>query len=234
MKLKGKRVLVTGASSGLGFSLAKVLVRKRCEVYGIGKTEKNLRAAEKKLKPSDFKAIRADVTDAKQITKVVRGIGSIDILINNAGVWLEGGLEENSVEKISETIDVNLKGVIYATRAVLPQMLRKNVGFIINISSTSGLRGRGNESVYVASKFGVTGFTKSLQEDLKKTNIKVAGFYPGGMNTKMFEKAGITKENRDWMDTDKVAEIVVFMLERDETMILDHVVLNKRGTKTTN
>ena len=67
-----------------------------------------------------------------------------------------------------------------------------------------------------------------------KTNVKVAGLYPGGMSTQLFSKAGNAKENSDWMNTDKVAEVVVFMLERDDTMIMDHVVLNKRRTKTTN
>jgi 3-oxoacyl-[acyl-carrier protein] reductase len=98
MKLKGKKVLITGASSGLGFSLAKALVRKGCKVYGIGRSKKNLRIAKKKLRSTDFVTYKANVTDAGEINKVVKKIGNIDILINNAGVWLEGGLEENSRE----------------------------------------------------------------------------------------------------------------------------------------
>ena len=124
--------------------------------------------------------------------------------------------------------------MIYTTKAVLPEMLKQKDGYIINVSSTSGLKGRAGQSVYASSKYGVTGFTESLQEDLKSTNVKVAGFYPGGMNTKLFEKAGDLKDNEDWMDTGKVAEILIFMLERDDTMVMDHVVLNKRQTKTSN
>ena len=179
-----------------------------------------------------------DVSDAEQVNKTVRGIvknfGKIDILINNAGVWLEGPIQENSVERISKLIDVNLKGVIYMARAVLPTMIARNNGFIINIASTSGLRGWENQAVYVSSKFGVTGFTKSLQLDLAKTNIKVAGFYPGGMRTKIFERAGFPTDIKEWMDTEEVAKVIVFMLKQDDTMILDHVVLNKRKTKTSN
>lgn len=234
MKLKDKVVVITGASSGLGFSIAKALIKKGCRVYGTGKTEEKVKEAKKKLRSKTFECYVSNVTDSKEVERILKKIGRVDVLINNAGVWLEGKLQENSVKQISNTIDVNLKGVIFMTRAVLPQMLKRNEGFIVNVSSTSGLKGRSNQSVYVASKFGVTGFTKSLQEDLKDTNIKVAGFYPGGMNTEMFEKAGAKKENKDWMDTEKVAEVIVFMLERDETMILDHVVLNKRKTKTSN
>lgn len=234
MKLKNKKVLITGATEGLGFSLAKGLVKKGCKVYGVGRSKEKIKKAKKKLKSSNLTLYSCDVSDYEQVSSVVKKIGKIDILINNAGVWIEGKLQDYSVEKISEAIDINLKGVIYSTKAVLPIMLRRNNGYIINISSTSGLKGRSGQCVYVGSKYGVTGFTQSLQEDLKNTNVKVAGFYPGGMNTKLFEKAKTPKDNKDWMDTDKVAEILIFMLERDDTMILDHVVLNKRNIKTSN
>lgn len=234
MKLKNKTVLITGATSGLGFSLAKLLVKKGCKVHGIGRSEKKAREAKTKLRSLNFYTYVADVSNSNEVAKVVSEIGQIDILINNAGVWIEGKLQENSIEKISEAIDTNLKGVIYTTKVVLTKMLKKNEGFIINISSTSGLKGRNNQSVYVASKFGVTGFTQSLQQDLGDTNIKVTGFFPGGMNTRLFEKAGTPKDNVDWMDTDKVANTIVFILEQDDTMIIDHVVLNKRLTKTSN
>mgnify|MGYP002356220178 FL=1 len=113
-------------------------------------------------------------------------------------------------------------------------MQKKNEGYRLNVSSTSGIRAKEGQSVYVASKYAVTGFTESLQEDLKSTNIKVAGFYPGGMNTKLFEKAGFPRDNSDWMNTDKVADVVVMVLGLDDSMILDHVVLKKRKTKTSN
>lgn len=137
-------------------------------------------------------------------------------------------MDDNSEEKISEVIDTNIKGVIFTTKVALAHMRKQKSGFILNIVSTSGLKGRKDQSVYVASKFAVRGFTDSLKEDLAGTHIKVAGFYPGGMNTRLFEKAGFTKENSKWMDTNKVASIVIFMLKQDDEMILDHVVLNRR------
>jgi len=228
MILKNKKVFITGATSGLGFSISKLLVKKGCKVYGVGKSKKGVKEAKKKLKSSNFTVYSADVSDFKQISDVIKKVGKIDILINNAGVWLSGQLQDNKVEKISKTIDINLKGVIYTTKAVLPQMIKRKTGYIFNISSTSGLRGKNEQSVYVASKYGVTGFTKSLQRDLWNTNIKVAGFYPGGMKTKLFSKAGTILNNKNWMNTDKVALIIVFMLERDDTMIMDHVVVNRR------
>ncbi|MBI2009753.1 MAG: SDR family oxidoreductase [Candidatus Chisholmbacteria bacterium] len=234
MNLPGKTALVTGGSSGLGLSIAKQLLQEKVKVVICGRSQAGITKATKQLGTSNLVAEACDVSNFSQVTAFTKKIGHIDILINNAGVWLEGALENNSVEKINETIDVNLKGVIYTTKAVLPQMKQKNDGYIVNISSTSGIKEKENQAVYVASKYGVRGFTDSLKLDLKNTNIKVMGLYPGGMNTPLFKKAGYPKENQDWMDPDKVADVVVFALKQDDTMILDHIVINKRLTKPLN
>lgn len=233
MNLKNKHVVITGGSDGLGLSLAKAFAKKGAILHLIARTEEKLESATKDIE-GEVHAYVTDVSDYAQLESVANKIEQVDVLINNAGVWIEGLVEENSVEDISNAIDINLKGVIYATRAFLPTLKRSNEAHLINISSTSGLKGRDNQAVYVASKFGVTGFTESLKVDLASTNIKVSGFYPGGMSTQLFEKAGTPKDNTDWMDTDKVAEVLLFMIEQDASMMLDHVVLNKRKTKTSN
>ncbi|MFA6501855.1 MAG: SDR family oxidoreductase [Parachlamydiales bacterium] len=233
MELKNKTVVITGGSDGLGFSLAKLFISKGSNVCIIGRDKNKLETAVKSL-GANAKGYSADVSKLEEIQKVANDIGDVDVLINAAGVWIEGSIADNSGKEISDAIDTNLKGVIFSTKAFLPSLLKSNEAHIINISSTSGLKGRNNQAVYVASKFGVTGFTDSLKEDLANTNIKVSGFYPGGMNTSLFQKAGKPKDNSDWMDTNKVAEVIVFMIERDMTMIMDHVVLNKRNTKTSN
>ena len=234
MKLKGKTALVTGGSTGLGFSIAKRLLEKEMNVAICGRKTAKLKQAKEKLSSNRLATYKCDISNYSQIEEIVDKIGDIDVLINNAGIWLEGELRNNTPAKISQVIDINLKGTIFATKAVLTQMEQRNSGFIINVSSTSGMKPRETQSIYAASKFGIRGFTDSLKIDLKDTNIKVTGFYPGGMSTRMFAKAGTPKENKDWMDTDKVAEIITFILERDESLIMDHVVVNKRGTKTSN
>lgn len=233
MELKDKIVVITGGSDGLGFSLAKQFANKGSRVFIIGRTGSKLDEAVKSL-GENVRGFVADVSKLSEVQKVADKIGRTDILINNAGVWIEGSISQNSEKEISDAIDVNLKGVIYTTKAFLPHLEKSTEAHVINISSTSGLKGRDNQAVYVASKFGVTGFTESLKADLTNTTIKVSGFYPGGMKTGLFEKAGTPKENSDWMDTNKVAEIIVFMVERDASMVMDHVVLNKRNTKSSN
>jgi len=233
MELTNKQVVITGGTDGLGLSLARKCVEKGAKVFIIGRNEEKLNKVVSEL-GQNARGFCADVRKLSELEKIADRIENVDILINNAGVWLEGEVTHNSEQAISETIDTNLKGVIYTTKAFLPKMQKTEEAHIFNITSTSGIRGRENQSVYVASKFGVTGFTESLKLELANTNIKVTGFYPGGMRTQLFEKAGTPKNNSDWMDTDKVADIIVFMLERDATMIMDHVVLNKRMTKSSN
>jgi uncharacterized protein len=233
MKLKDKIIVITGGSDGLGFVLAKQFAGYGSKVCIIGRNKNNVGKALKSL-GENARGFVADVSKLSEVQKVADKIGKSDILINNAGVWLEGSISQNTEKEISDAIDINLKGVIYTTKAFLPQLEKSPEAHVINISSTSGLKGRDNQAVYVASKFGVTGFTESLKVDLADTNIKVSGFYPGGMKTGLFEKAGTPKENSDWMDTNKVAEIIVFMIGRDASMVMDHVVLNKRKTKASN
>lgn len=233
MNIKDKTVVITGGSDGLGLSLAKAFAGKGAKVVILGRDKARIDTALEQL-GSNAQGYVADVTKLSDLEVAVKKVESVDVLINNAGIWLEGSITDNTEAEISQAIDINFKGVVLATKAFLPKLLKSDDAAIVNISSTSGLRGRDNQAVYAATKFAVTGFTESLKVDLADTNIKVCGFYPGGMSTKLFEKAGKPKANSDWLNTDKVAEIIVFMLERDATMMLDHVVLNKRKTKTTN
>lgn len=227
MQLKNKKIVITGGSDGLGFSLAKAFITKGALISLIARNKDKLDFVVNQLGPNATGFV-ADVSSYQAIKKVAEKIGTIDILINNAGVWLEGSLIDNKVASIDQVIDTNLKGVIYATKAFLTNLQKPTESHICNIISSSGLKGRAGQTTYCASKFGVAGFTEALKIDLENTNIKVSALYPGGMNTQFFSKANNPKDNQDWLNTDKVAEIITFMLERDVNMVMEQVTLNKR------
>lgn len=233
MQLKNKTIVITGGTDGLGYSLAKTFIEKESKVILISRNQEKIDKALQDL-GEKAKAFKADVSNWREVEKVAQDIKEVDILINNAGVWIEGSILSNEIAKIDQAIDTNLKGVIYTTKAFLPKLQKETESHVLNVISTSGLKGRNDQAVYCASKFGVSGFTEALKVDLEKTNIKVTGFYPGGMHTGLFEKAGAPKDNADWMNTDKVSKIIAFMLEQDSSMIMDHVILNKRMTQTSN
>jgi len=214
MKLEGKTAIVTGGNSGLGLQIVNELKEKGCEVITVGKTDSDL---------------TCDLRDYEQI-KALK-IDKADVLINCAGIIAYQPLESHDPQNIKDVIDTNLLGVIYMTQLVLPKMIKQNSGIILNVSSTSGLMtgGHAGESVYMASKYGVSGFTEGLKKEMEaeKRNIKVIGFYPGGMKTELFSKSGQDKDTSNFMDPKEIAKIIVFVLERPDSINIDHLVVNR-------
>lgn len=191
--LKGKVVLITGSSMGIGretaFSFAKEGAKVIITYY---RDEEQAAAAAKKcegLGSADASALRLDVTDLDSIRDVLKHVsrkfGKIDFLVNNAGLITWKHLKEQFYEEVSSQIDVNLTGLIKMTKETLPMVTKA----VINISSGSGKRGYENLSVYCATKFGVRGFTKALACE---TEIKVLSVNPPLTKTRMSNFKGIS------------------------------------------
>ncbi|MBN2016035.1 SDR family oxidoreductase [Candidatus Dojkabacteria bacterium] len=226
-----KKVLITGGTSGLGLEIAKKLSRKKYHVTILGKDESKLENVKNDLRSKNISTIKCDLRNYQEIKRELKKVKDIDILINNAGIIAYEKIEKHDPGNIKEIIDVNLLGAIFVTKELIPLFKRKNSGIILNISSTSGLvtGGHAEECAYVASKFGVTGFTETLKKEMEEEgkNIRIFGFYPGGMNTPLFKKAGLKKDTSKFMDPAEIAEIVVFILERSDSINMDHVVVNR-------
>lgn len=232
MDITNKVVVITGASKGLGRELAIQLARENVKLALIARSEKEL----KELKTENTDYYLCDVTDERQVLDTFKRIHDkydhIDILVNNAGIWHEGKLEDHTSEVTQKLFDVIVLGTISCTKAVLPYMKAQKSGQILNVISVGGLETPGSYgpySVYTAAKFAVTGFTKSMVEELKESGIKVMGFYPGGMNTELFRSAGLDySDNEDWMmDKKDIAEIIMFILKRPADVLMDQVVIHK-------
>lgn len=183
-------VVITGAGSGLGASLAKKYSDLGCHVCLLGRTQtKLIRTAETlNHNHSIYEVDISSKSDAAKVMQLIKEeIGQIDLLINNAGVGIFDLTENLSEESVQQMIDINLKGTIFCTQEVLNDMKKRNQGYIVNIVSLSGKRGKATESVYSASKFGVRGFTESLAIELEHTAIIVFGAYMGNMKTELWE-----------------------------------------------
>jgi NADP-dependent 3-hydroxy acid dehydrogenase YdfG len=169
----------------------------------------------------------ADVADYESIKKAVTETeakyGRIDCLINNAGLWIQGEVDENEADKIKQVISVNTLGVMLATKAVIPVMKQQKAGLIININSAAGINSKPERAVYIASKWAVTGFTRSLQPELAKYGIGVTGILPGGMKTAMFDKSGNPKDQSQMLDPAEVAKLIEFILTLEPTTVLPEV-----------
>ena len=183
-----KVIVITGASRGIGKGISEYFLEKGHIV--IGTFNKSLNEAnEIKEKHPLFDPIKTDVTNEEEIKKTVSEIikkyGHIDCLINNAGISKTGLLQDMGLEDYNEIFDVNVKGLFLFTKEVLPYMINKKSGKIINISSMWGITGGACEVLYSASKSAVIGFTKALAKEVGPSNINVNCIAPGVIKTDM-------------------------------------------------
>jgi len=222
--LKGKNALITGAGKGIGRALAIALAAEGVNLGLVARTEADLKSLAEELAHTGVNIAIATVDVSsiddvnKAVAKIKSGLGVIDILINNAGTSTFGSFLELEPARWEEIVKVNLFGVYYVTRAVLPEMIERKTGDIINISSTAGQRGAAVTSAYSASKFGLIGLSESLMQEVRKHNIRVSTLTPSTIATDMAKDLNLTDGNPDKvMQPEDFAEFVV-----------SHLKLNRR------
>jgi uncharacterized protein len=189
MTFQNRVVLITGASSGIGRCLAVDLAARGAVVVGCGRSLDRLQALSRELEhrsPSST-VIKCDVAQLDQVramvTNVLSEFGKIDILINNAGVGMRKPFVETSISTIEEIMRINYLGTVYCTYEVLPSMIARRSGHIVNISSVAGKIGTLNVAGYCASKFAINGLSESLYHELAPLGINVSVICPGPVRT---------------------------------------------------
>lgn len=218
--LKGKVAFVTGAGRGIGKAIAIALAKEGVNVGLLARTEEALKEVATEIEGYGVKAAYAsvDVSSYEQVQKAIETItntlGTTDILINNAGIGKFAPLLETEPEEWKKTIEVNLMGPYYVTRTVLPQLIEKNGGDIINISSTNGLNGAATSSAYSASKFGLIGLTESLAQEVRRNNIRVTALTPSTVATELAARSNLISGNEEkYMQPEDLAEFIVSQLK---------------------
>ncbi|WP_153730968.1 3-ketoacyl-ACP reductase [Sporosarcina obsidiansis] len=219
--LNGKVAFITGAARGIGKATAIALAKEGVAVGLLARTESTLQevAAEIKELGVNVAYAAADVSIKEQvdvaIASLTKDLGAADILINNAGIATFGTVLDMEPEEWKHILDVNLMGTYYVTHAVLPQLIEKNGGDIITISSTNGLNGAATSSAYSASKFGVIGFTESLAQEVRRNNIRVSTLTPSTVATDLALELSLIKENDDskLIQAEDIAEVIVNQLK---------------------
>jgi short-subunit dehydrogenase len=235
MNLKDKVIVITGASDGIGKEIALRLGLENCKLALISRDLWKLNAVKKEALThwaNEVKVYACDIckTDELEITinNIILDFGSVDILINNAGIWQKLlPLDQISKETIDDVIGTNLIALIHTTRLLLPTLRSRSEAAIINVSSKSGVTAQEGQSVYTASKYGVRGFTEVLKIDLKSTKIKVAWIYQSGTNTKMFEKAGENFTTEEFTNPTDLADIIGYILTRPDKIWLHDIYVEK-------
>ena len=186
--VKGLNALVTGGGRGIGAAIAAAMTRKGARVTILGRTETVLTAAVARGDAADY--IVADVTDAHSFEKTMAGIaaaGAIDILVNNAGTALSAPFLKTGTADFQRMLDVHLLGPVIAMRALLPGMVARKFGRIVNIASTAALKGYPYTSAYAAAKHGLLGLTRAVAMEVASTGVTVNAVCPGFTDTDMAE-----------------------------------------------
>jgi len=225
MLLKDKICIVTGAGKGFGREIAKEFYAQGAKLALITRSQSDINDLNSEFDSGRVLSVCGDVSDstvvAQFITQTIDKFGTIDVLVNNAGMRFRKEFLEISEDELDQVLNVNLKSIVFLSQKVLPYMIEKNRGKIINMSSIAGTLGFANLSGYVMSKAAIVGLTKSLAVEFSDKNIQVNALAPGFCKTSYFEKFQENTELYDftlsripmnrWGSSKEVADVCVFL-----------------------
>jgi len=232
--LQGRVAVITGGSSGIGLAIARAVSADGMDVVIAAREPARLKAAAEGLERGGgaVLAVPADVANADAVVRLIDQVmarfGRIDLLVNNAGTYREGNIDELTEAEWDEVQAVNLKGAFLCTRAVLPVMKRQRSGYVVNIASVAGKTGFGGASAYCASKFGMVGLTESLLEEGVGHNIRATAICPGYVATPMV--AGVSVPASEMIPPEDIGRIVVGLLTLAPVTVIKEIVVQRTGS----
>ena len=233
MDLNGKVVWITGSSRGIGKATVSQFAAKGARVVVSARSVNEIDAivGEINANGDSALAIPCDVTQNNQIVALVAGVkktwGAIDILVNNAGIGVFKNILELEEDDWDAMMQVNLKSAFLCSKAVLPSMIERQSGHIINVASVAGKQPFENSGGYCASKYGMIGFTDVLRLENRKHGIKVSAVLPGATSTPIWGDADV--DHSAMMAADDAAKIIVSLCEIDDAAMIEEVVLRPQG-----
>lgn len=230
LKLKGKTAVVTGASSGIGVAIAKQLANEGADVVLAARRKDKLEQVVKEINSlgkGKALAVSTDVSQQNNVDSIVdyavEAFGKIDIYVNNAGLVGDGIVRNENVKAWEQMIDVNIKGVLYGTHAVLPGMIERSSGHIINISSVSGQEVTKSTTVYSATKFAVRAISMGLEKELARTGVRVTNISPGMVETERNSER--LPNDRKPLQTDDIAKAVIYALTQPDYVNVNEITV---------
>ncbi len=235
--MKDKIVVITGGSEGLGKAVAIKFIAEGATLALVAHNENKLNQLAQELGTNAHPYV-CDVGSVEQIQqtaqRILKDLGRIDILINNAGIWTDEELEKDDPARRRKAFEINTLGTIEFSKALESTFRDQNRGHILNVISTSGTAdtSSGDNTLwqaYGATKWALAGFTRAFKDSLEGTNVKVTGFYPGGFDSNLYENAGLADlHGQPWMmRTDDVADALIFCLTRPADMLVEKLVVTK-------
>ncbi|MBM7598797.1 NADP-dependent 3-hydroxy acid dehydrogenase YdfG [Virgibacillus halotolerans] len=229
-KLIGKTAIITGASSGIGAKIAEQFASEGANVVLAARRKEKLTMVAEAINAKgngQALAVVTDVSNRADVEDMVKqarnAFGVVDIYVNNAGLMLESVVKEGNVEAWESMIDVNIKGVLYGINAVLPGMVERETGHIVNISSVSGQEVTKTSTVYSATKFAARALSMGLEKELARTGVRVTNVSPGMVDTDLI--ADNKLKDRKPLNTDDIANAIVYAVTQPEHVNVNEITV---------
>lgn len=230
IKMENRIAVITGASKGIGRSIAYRLGSEGYKLVLIARSTPELQKIQADLGEEKVLIFPADVSDENDVKKIIASTvekwGSINVMINNAGMGHFKGIEEFTTEEYDQVMDVNVKGTFLFCREVIPVMRNAGGGHIINIASDVAKRTFASGSIYCASKFAQEALSSAMRKEVREDNIKVTVVYPGLVNTDFHEDAEENDERKTWMKAGDIAESVFYALNAPPHVVVDELMVH--------
>lgn len=229
LQLTGKTAIITGASSGIGAAIARHLASEGANVVLAARRKEKLDAIAKEINSNEngqALAIATNVATQSEVEAMVQQatetFGPIAIYVNNAGLMLDAKVRNGKVDAWDQMVDVNIKGALYGINAIIPSMVERAAGHIINISSVSGHEVTKVSSVYSATKFAIRALSMGMEKELAHTGVRVTNISPGMVDT---ELASNHSGSRKPLDTNDIARAIVYAVTQPDYVNVNEITV---------
>lgn len=226
--LKGKKVLLIGASGGIGMRLAKLLTGSGAIVFITARNQEKLAAAGEQAGIPSNRQFQMDLTNEASVFNTVAAVqseGPIDILINAAGIGIIKSMDTLSTEDFIQTLQVNLIGSFWVTKAILPAMKEAKKGLIIHIPGVLGKVPMAGAAAYSASKYGLVGMMQSIREELKRTEIRITNLFLGGVDSPFWDTIDLRVQRDKMVVAEEAAKAIWFLCQQPASGVVSEMVL---------
>ncbi len=225
-----KNVLIVGGTGGIGQEVARLIKGSSGNVFVTSQNQAKLDTLVNDLDIPASNAFVMDITKPGEVEKVAENIHGqlgkgLDIIINAAGIGIIKPLEKMSYDDFDKSIDINLKGTFYLFKSFLPAMKEVKQGLVINIPGVLGKTPMSGASAYSASKYGVNGLTKSIREELKRTNIRITNLYLGGVDTPFWDEIDIRVQKNKFIQAKEAAKAIWFLCQQPRSGVVSEMVI---------
>ena len=228
-KLTAKKILVVGATGGIGTHLVKLLHQSGANVFITGRNVRGLAALAESIGLSDSKLLAADISVSSDVEALAAAVssemGTLDILINAAGIGIIKPLEQLTTEDFNRSVQTNLLGSFLLVKAFLPAMKEVKKGLIINIPGVLGKVPMAGAAAYSASKYGLVGMMQCIREELKRTEIRITNIFLGGVDSPFWETIDLKVQKEKMIREEEAARAIWFLCQQPASGVVSEMVL---------